>query len=342
MVEQTLMETIIKALTGNRIVDRNFLLDQWLKAKKESESENDELLYFIEENIDQLLPKKDKFAKDMLPKRHLWIDYLISRAMRFNETYPLEEAQKRIKMAINELEAQNPRAKKEKVNYFSVEDPFEQAVIKNTIKLPGEVIFISEPFAFAYLVMGIITFARGREDEGASYIGIANSWNPASYFILSHISMYFKRRKLADKLAMISRYSVAIARNASALGESLRMAGYSYYLHGQFERAYACYHESLRFGGYLDDANAELDAILTAMGRKAYTLKRREVKDLFIGEQFTPEPNKDMLSLLKKTIIRQFEDKNYLQAIEYSDDYLSLEKDQTITKIRRLSLEHLA
>ncbi|MFA6942566.1 MAG: hypothetical protein WCQ71_01770, partial [Bacilli bacterium] len=108
-------------------------------------------------------------------------------------------------------------------------------------------------------------------------------------------------------------------------------------------QAYACYHESLRYGKAGKGVSAEIDAILAAMDKtEVYTPKKKEIKDLFLGDKFFPGPSSMAFDALKNTIRRLFDETEYSLVIDYADEFLKTKSDAMVLKLRRLALEHLA
>ncbi|HMM00973.1 MAG TPA: hypothetical protein PKC96_06545 [Bacilli bacterium] len=344
MNDEQIKEKIEKTLTGNRLKDRRFLILEWQALSISSSLLSDGLLQYVENQIDEVLPLNiNRFTKDMELNPDLWVTYLLHRAGQYTSGYPLEKAFKLCRLAVNELESHNPRINDQKMQYFAVEDPYEETLIKSVLNAPGPFQVIDLPFAEAYYLLAEILFAMGDEIQAVNFLGLANNWNPVSVPILMRISEFFKEKKIVDKLMMVGKFAASIVTDQDMLGVIIRFVGYAYYLDGKYPQAYACYHESLRYGKAGKGVSAEIDAILAAMDKtEVYTPKKKEIKDLFLGDKFFPGPSSMAFDALKNTIRRLFDEKEYSLVIDYADEYLKTKSDAMVLKLRRLALEHLA
>lgn len=344
MNEEKIKSKIEQKITGNRIKDRKFLIDKWAELSAESSFFSSTLLNYVENQIDEALPiGLTRFTKDMEKDVDLWVSYLLQRASQYVSGFPLEKAYKMCRMAVTELESHNPRSADNKMQYFAVNSPFEETLLKSVMNAPGPFQVIDMPYAEAYSLFADILFNMGEEIQAVNFLGLANNWDPVSLPILLRISEFFKEKKIADKLMMVAKFAASITVDSDLLGDTLRYVGYAYYLDGKHEQAYACYHESLRYGGNTKGASAEIDAILAGMGKnEVYTPKRHEIKDLFIGDKFYPGPSQIAFDALKNTIRRMFDEGEYALVIDYADQYNKLKSDATVTKLKRMAMEHLA
>ena len=321
------------------------MLLEWIQYRQNFDiAENYPILFTrLEDLIDALLPlQRKRFTKDMLENADLWVRYLFERSQSLLTANESERALALLLLLESYIGPKAPTNQPNKHEFFSLNDDYQLILFKEVLNYQYPVNLTQYDYSTLYYALYWANYSSGHLDQAIVQLGIANSWNPVSLPILLAIADFFKEKKVPDRLEMVAKFAANIAITFDDLGAALRYVGFSYYLNGKHEKAYACYYQSLRYGGDTKGVSNEINAILLAMGKeKTYQLARRELRDLFAGEDFFPEVSKNALRALKRTIITNYEEEAYTEVIRFAQIYLKLKSDATITKLMNRAIEHL-
>ncbi|MGI6714480.1 MAG: hypothetical protein ACOX3K_05510 [Bacilli bacterium] len=343
--QEALMREIQSYLTGNRIKDRNTLLLEWVHHQEARDQLDDPESFFseLEELIDAYLPlQRKRFTKDMLENAELWVRYLFDRAQRLLTKEKYEDALILLQLLESHLGPKAPDNPPNRHEFFSLDNYYQYYLLKEVLNYQHGVNLTQYDYSTLYYALYFANLHLGRADEAMMQLGIANSWNPVSLPVLLAICEFFKDKRVPDRLLIVGKFAVNVAIYPDEIGDALRFVGFAYYLHGKHEKAYACYYQSLRFGGDTKGASSEINAILLALGQdKTYQLSRRELRDLFAGEDFFPDVSKNALRALKKTIVTKYEEEAFTEVIHYGEIYLALKPDPTVAKLVARAVEKL-
>ncbi|NLI94995.1 MAG: hypothetical protein GX350_04245 [Erysipelotrichaceae bacterium] len=343
---QLTIEQLEASKTGNKTKDRINFIQAWEKIYFSDTNEDSELFHYIVNELDELLPKNiAQFTQDMRENSVGWVTYLMERAKQVDEGYDPDRAYKLIHLAIKQLRREvNEQVDETTKVAFTATNDYDEKLIREVLNISTEFEIFQVPLSEAYFILSSVALAREDETAAINALAQANQWNPVFMPALLYIGQYFKSRNIVERLRMISSFAANIAIQPESIGGALRLVGYSYYLDGKYEKAYACYHESLRYGDNPPPTtNDEINAILIALNlEEPPTLSSREVRDLFLGERFFPGPSEVAFRTLKNVITDLFEEQKYLLVIEYAQVYLESKLDLTVEKLLRLAKEHLS
>lgn len=341
MTDEELLVSLKANITGNRTKDRVFLVDAYKIALKNQFSAP--VLQFLEKSIDASLPVSDKrFTKDMKDDQEFWINFLFSQALGYGEKVEAERALVYMNFLINETENESPRKFDNKNTYFYFNEPLEEQLLVNILNFRQQVRYAEYNYAAFYHLYARILFDLDREMEAIGFLGVANSWNPTDAAIMFDICYFYKEKKVADRLLFLAQWMMHFVFDKESIGDGLRLVGYGYFLNGKYERAYACYYESLRYGGDTHGSSAEIKAILQAMNvHDTYDISKRELNELFLGEKFVPGPSIQGFNTLKSTAKKMYEAEEYADAIRYAEKYLILKNDSSLVKLVARAKLHL-
>lgn len=343
--QEALIKTIQSDLTGNRLKDRATLLYEWIQYQDQRDQLDDPVRFFdtLEALIDANLPlQRKRFTKDMIESSELWVRYLFERAQKLLTLEQYEESLNLLQLLESHLAPKAPDNPPNRHEFFSLDNYYQYYLLKEVLNYQHAVNLTQYDYSSLYYALYFANLKLGKAEEALMQLGIANAWNPVSLPVLLAICEFFKEKRIPDRLLVVAKFAVNVAIYPDEIGEALRYVGFAYYLHGKHEKAYACYYQSLRFGGDTKGASSEINAILLALGKeKIYPLTTREIRDLFTGEDFYPDVSKNALRALKKTIITKYEEEEFTEVIHYGEIHLRLKADPTVSKLLARAVDKL-
>lgn len=341
MTDEELLVSLKANITGNRTKDRVFLVDAYKIAVKNQFSSP--VIQFLESSLDQSLPLSDKrFTKDMKDDQEFWIHFLFTQATTYGEKLAPERALVYMNLLINETENESPRKFDNKNTYFYFSEPLEEHLLVNILNFRNQVRYAEYNYAAFYHLYARILFDLDREMEAIGFLGVANSWNPTDPAIMFDICYFYKEKKVADRLLFLGQWLMNFVFDKEMIGDALRLVGYGYFLNGKYEKAYACYYESLRYGGDIRGSSAEIKSILNAMNvHDTYDLSKKELSELFLGEKFFPGPSTNGFNALRSAAKKMYESEEWVDAIRYAEKYLAIKNDNNLVKLVNRAKTHL-
>lgn len=193
------------------------------------------------------------------------------------------------------------------------------------------------PFYAIYYEAAYIYIELGQHVAAFPLLGLAHQWNPFSPKVIHQICEWVKREEDSENLFRISSWFLRVVYSFDFIGIAMRFIGYSYYLVGEYEKAYAFYFQSLRYEekGITPNLNKEIMEILDKLNiEKPYELTHRDIKSLFPAPADRPLPNETVFDVVRDLMIEHFYAKEYTEVLRFAPHYEKMRPNDA--KIRRI------
>lgn len=193
------------------------------------------------------------------------------------------------------------------------------------------------PYYAIYYEAAYVYIELGQQVASFPLLGHAHQWNPFSPKVIHQICEWVKREQDEANLMRISSWFLRVVYSFDYIGIAMRYVGYSYYLTGEYEKAYAFYYQSLRYEekGVTPNLNDEMNEILAKLGiEEPYELTPSDLKKLFPNAQERPVPSETVFDVVRELMVEHFYKEEYTEVLRFAPHYEKVRPSDT--KIARI------
>ncbi len=225
---------------------------------------------------------------------------------------------------------------------FNFTNEYEKLLFSRLSQQNSAEVAVEYPFFKVYYERGLIYETLNDYNNAFRMFSKAHQWNPFNPKAVTKILDGLKYDRRADDLMRLGYWYLQVVYSLPNISSALRYCGYSLYLDGEFEKAYAFYFQSIVYSGDTaipDSLNKEISSVLSALKQsEPYELKMKDLKKMFAYSKEKPFPSEIVFDTIRTLIIDHYTHERYTDVLRYATNYVVYRpNDEKITRILNVS-----
>lgn len=311
----SIMQEIVKGLTGNPSEDRAYLIQQNEKYKDHPLSR--EILREIGRILFRIAPKDAQidFSKAFRQDMNMHFQK-VREALKLKMEGEFDEAMKILEPEVKVMEEFHEHGffKNDSVSEYYIFDNLYEEILFHFRAKPERTVRESDfDYGEMFFAYGNILIDLQRIEEAQIALQKAKRWKPCNANFSLEYAETFKIKGEMDKFLEETKHAFAIAYEPSVVGRCYRNLGYYFIEKELWQEAIECYSASLLYDKESENARQELGYIYSKTGEEI-TLSTEHLKEYSEKYGFPLGADRDVVLLAYHQGVKFYEEKDFATA----------------------------